>query len=62
VVLLFDDPILGGGGHTWPGGLPYLGVRIVGQVSREIDANEAIWRFFSRFHLERARAFRPATP
>ena len=43
-----------GGGHTWPDGLPYLGVRIVGRVSREIDANEVIWTFFSRFSLQDA--------
>jgi polyhydroxybutyrate depolymerase len=43
-----------GGGHTWPEGLPYLGVRIVGRVSREIDANEVIWTFFSRFSLRGA--------
>ena len=35
-----------GGGHTWPGGEPYLGKWLVGRVSREIDANEVIWRFF----------------
>jgi polyhydroxybutyrate depolymerase len=49
-----------GGGHTWPDGLLYLGVRIVGRVSREIDANEAIWSFLSRFRRERASG--PATP
>ena len=40
-----------GGGHTWPNGMPYLGERLVGRVSRELDANEAIWRFFARFRL-----------
>ncbi len=40
-----------GGGHTWPSGMPYLGERLVGRVSRELDANEAIWRFFARFRL-----------
>src|SRR5262249_39570155 len=35
-----------GGGHTWPSGEPYLGERLVGRVSRELDANEAIWEFF----------------
>ena len=37
-----------GGGHTWPSGEPYLGTRIVGRVSRELDANEVIWRFLGR--------------
>ncbi len=35
-----------GGGHTWPGG-PASGRR-VGPVSRDIDATEAIWKFFAR--------------
>lgn len=38
-----------GGGHTWPGGRPYLGRRLIGEVSRDIDANVEIWRFFSQF-------------
>ena len=36
-----------GGGHTWPGGLPYLPASIVGPISRDFDASEAIWEFFS---------------
>jgi len=36
-----------GGGHTWPGGQPYLGERLVGKVSRELEASEAIWSFFA---------------
>lgn len=35
-----------GGRHTWPSGEPYLGKRLVGRVSRELDANEVIWKFF----------------
>ncbi|HEX3235658.1 MAG TPA: PHB depolymerase family esterase [Gemmatimonadales bacterium] len=34
-----------GGGHTWPGG-PAAG-RIVGRVTRELDATEVIWAFFA---------------
>jgi polyhydroxybutyrate depolymerase len=34
-----------GGGHTWPGG-PGVG-RLVGRVSREIDATQVIWAFFA---------------
>jgi polyhydroxybutyrate depolymerase len=34
-----------GGGHTWPGG-PAAG-RLVGRVSREMDATAVIWRFFA---------------
>jgi polyhydroxybutyrate depolymerase len=37
-----------GGGHTWPSGEQYLGERLVGRVSRELDANQAIWEFFRR--------------
>jgi len=37
------------GGHTWPSGLQYLGVRLVGEVSEEIDAADEGWTFFSQF-------------
>ncbi len=47
-VLLYE---VRGGGHTWPGGEPYLGRRLIGVVSRELDANETIWQFFSRHRL-----------
>jgi len=40
-----------GGGHTWPGGNPYLGERLVGKVSRELNASDEIWSFVSRFSL-----------
>ncbi|HEX2921227.1 MAG TPA: PHB depolymerase family esterase [Bacteroidales bacterium] len=35
-----------GGGHTWPGGLQYLPVSIIGKTCRDFDANEVIWSFF----------------
>ena len=35
-----------GGGHTWPRGAKYLGVKIVGRVSQEFDANQEVWAFF----------------
>jgi polyhydroxybutyrate depolymerase len=38
-----------GGGHTWPGGVQYLPVWLIGKTSRDIDANEVIWSFF-RMH------------
>jgi polyhydroxybutyrate depolymerase len=44
-VLLYE---VDGGGHTWPSGEPYLGERIVGKVSRELNASEEIWNFFAR--------------
>jgi polyhydroxybutyrate depolymerase len=36
------------GGHTWPGGRPYLPKFIVGRVSRDLDANAVLWAFFKR--------------
>ena len=40
-----------GGGHTWPGGKQYLKPRIVGSVSREINASEMILNFFLKHSL-----------
>jgi len=37
-----------GGGHAWPGGLPYLSGGLVGKTSRAFDAGEVIWEFFAR--------------
>ncbi|MEW6689777.1 MAG: PHB depolymerase family esterase [Pseudomonadota bacterium] len=42
---------LTGAGHVWPGGvLDYL-TWLLGPGTRVIDANEEIWRFFSRHRL-----------
>ncbi len=38
-----------GGGHTWPSGRQFLPVRLVGPVSRDIDAADEGWAFFSQF-------------
>lgn len=35
-----------GGGHTWPGGAQYLPQRWIGPTNRDIEATDAIWRFF----------------
>lgn len=35
-----------GGGHTWPGGVQILPTAMLGSTNRDIDASEAIWRFF----------------
>ena len=40
-----------GGGHTWPGGLQYLPVSIIGATSHDIDASAEIWKFFSAHTL-----------
>jgi polyhydroxybutyrate depolymerase len=37
-----------GGGHTWPGGKPYLPESIIGKTSGNMDASEALWEFFSK--------------
>ncbi len=43
-----------GGGHTWPGGLPY---RIpgfeIGVTTYDINANDFMWEFFKRHPLEK---------
>jgi polyhydroxybutyrate depolymerase len=36
------------GGHTWPGADPFNVGLPIGKTTRDIDANEAIWEFFSR--------------
>lgn len=36
------------GGHTWPGADPFNVGLPIGKTTRDIDANEAIWDFFSR--------------
>jgi polyhydroxybutyrate depolymerase len=43
--------LIEGGGHTWPGGLQYLPVFVVGKASRNLDATAAIWRFFQSHAL-----------
>jgi polyhydroxybutyrate depolymerase len=40
--------VIEGGGHTWPGGIPYLPERIIGRTSRQMDASQVIWEFFQR--------------
>ncbi len=37
-----------GGGHAWPGGIPYLPERIIGKTSQQMDASQVIWEFFQR--------------
>ncbi len=34
-----------GGGHTWPGGAPYLPARVVGPVVRHLDATQVLLDF-----------------
>jgi len=39
-----------GGGHAWPGGWQYLREKRIGRTSRDIDAAEEVWKFFSSFN------------
>ncbi len=39
---------IAGGGHTWPGGLQYLPAALIGKTSRDIDATQLIWEFFTQ--------------
>lgn len=39
------------GGHTWPGGKQYLPAAIIGKTTRNLDASEALWEFFSKHSL-----------
>lgn len=47
-----DTEVIGytiqGGGHTWPGGKPYLPEKIIGKTCHDFNASEVIWEFFSR--------------
>lgn len=36
------------GGHTWPGADPFNVGLLIGATTRDLDANEAMWQFFSR--------------
>ena len=36
-----------GGGHAWPGGMQYLPASLIGKTSKNLDASEVIWEFFS---------------
>jgi polyhydroxybutyrate depolymerase len=39
------------GGHTWPGGTQYFPASVIGRVSRDFSANDALWAFFARHRL-----------
>ena len=40
-----------GGGHTWPGAEKYLPELNAGKISRDFNASQFIWEFFSRHKL-----------
>lgn len=35
----------------WPGGIQYLPVAVVGKATRNLDASQVAWGFFSRHIL-----------
>lgn len=37
-----------GGGHTWPGGMQYLPIFIIGYTCNDINADKVIWEFFKQ--------------
>ncbi|MSO65418.1 MAG: esterase [Alphaproteobacteria bacterium] len=37
-----------GGGHAWPGGLPYASRALIGRTNNNLDASEEIWAFFAQ--------------
>jgi len=39
-----------GGGHTWPG-MPAGAEKVLGKVSRDVNASEVMWEFFSKYSL-----------
>jgi polyhydroxybutyrate depolymerase len=41
-----------GGGHAWPGGLPYSPESVIGRTSRDFDASEVIWQFFKEHPIK----------
>ncbi len=41
-----------GGGHTWPGGAPYLPARIVGRVVHHLDATGILLDFVTRSSMD----------
>ncbi len=47
-VLLYG---IDGGGHAWPGGSQYFPEGVIGKTSRDIDACQVIWSFFSNHTL-----------
>jgi polyhydroxybutyrate depolymerase len=42
--------VIEGGGHTWPGRKPTL--LFLGKSTQNLNANDVIWDFFSRHHLQ----------
>jgi polyhydroxybutyrate depolymerase len=39
--------VVNGGGHAWPGGVPYLPATFIGKTTRNLDGSKVIWEFLS---------------
>lgn len=48
-----------GGGNTWPDGEQYLDEKTIGKTSKDLNADEVIWKFFQAYRLP---APAPAAP
>ena len=46
------------GGHTWPGADPFNVGLPIGATTRDVDANEVMWEFFSRHRTATSAAHR----
>ncbi len=40
-----------GGGHTWSGGFQYLPKKLIGEVSKDFNVADKLWKFFES-HIE----------
>lgn len=40
-----------GGGHTWPGRVPYRPVFLVGRATRNLNATQVVWEFFQKHSM-----------
>jgi polyhydroxybutyrate depolymerase len=45
------DYVVNRGGHAWPGGMQYFPASIIGKTSKNLDASEVSWEFFSLHRL-----------
>ncbi len=45
------------GGHTWPSGQQYLGEKLIGKTSRDINAADEAWQFFNSFKPKKVTVY-----
>jgi polyhydroxybutyrate depolymerase len=44
--------VIEGGGHTWPGQQPPVGLGFIGKSATNVSANDLMWEFFQRHKLK----------